>query len=56
MRIAVYCASSTKIHPDFFFAARAIGEGLAKRGIGLINGAGHMGLMGPMLVSLPVAK
>lgn len=46
MKIAVYCASSTKIHPDFFAAARAIGEGLAKRGIGLINGAGHMGLMG----------
>lgn len=46
MRIAVYCASSTKIHPDFFAAARAVGEGLAQRGIGLINGAGHMGLMG----------
>lgn len=46
MRIAVYCASSTKIHPDYFADARAIGEGLARRGIGLINGAGHMGLMG----------
>lgn len=46
MKIAVYCASSTKIHPDFFAAAHAIGKGLAKRGIGLINGAGHMGLMG----------
>ncbi|MCR4994324.1 MAG: TIGR00730 family Rossman fold protein [Bacteroidales bacterium] len=46
MRIAVYCASSTKIHPDFFADAHAIGEGLAKRGICLVNGAGHMGLMG----------
>lgn len=46
MRIAVYCASSTKIHPDYFVDARAIGAGLARRGIGLINGAGHMGLMG----------
>lgn len=46
MKIAVYCASSTKIHPDYFAAARAVGEGLAHRGIGLINGAGHMGLMG----------
>lgn len=46
MKIAVYCASSTKIHPDYFDAARAVGEGLAHRGIGLINGAGHMGLMG----------
>lgn len=44
--IAVYCASSTKIHPDYFADARAIGEGLARRGIGLINGAGNMGLMG----------
>ena len=46
MRIAVYCASSTKIHEDFFEAARALGRGMAQRGIGLINGAGHMGLMG----------
>ena len=46
MRIAVYCASSTKIHPDYFVDARAIGPGLAPRGIGLINDAGHLGLMG----------
>ena len=46
MRIAVYCASSTKIHEEFFEAARALGRGMAQRGIGLINGAGHMGLMG----------
>lgn len=45
MRIAVYCASSTKVHPDYFAAARQLGEGLARRGIGLINGAGNMGLM-----------
>ena len=45
MNIAVYCASSTKIHEDYFAAAQAIGEGLACRSIGLINGAGKMGLM-----------
>ena len=45
MNIAVYCASSTKIHEDFFAAARAVGQGLGSRGIGLINGAGNMGLM-----------
>ena len=45
MRIAVYCASSTKIHPDFFEAARQLGQELGRRGIGLINGAGNMGLM-----------
>ncbi len=45
MNIAVYCASSTKIHEDYVAAAKAIGEGLGRRGIGLINGAGNMGLM-----------
>ena len=46
MKIAVYCASSTKIHPDFFADAKAVGRELARRGVGLLNGAGHMGLMG----------
>ena len=45
MNIAVYCASSTKIHEDFFAAARALGHGLGSRGIGIVNGAGNMGLM-----------
>ncbi len=44
-QIAVYCASSTKIHPDFFDAASQLGAELGRRGIGLINGAGNMGLM-----------
>lgn len=46
MQIAVYCASSTKVHQDYFDAATQLGSELARRGIGLINGAGHMGLMG----------
>ncbi len=45
MKVAVYCASSTKIHPDFFEAAREVGRQLARRGVGLLNGAGRMGLM-----------
>lgn len=45
MQIAVYCASSTKIHPDYFVAAAELGSLLAKQGIRLINGAGNMGLM-----------
>ena len=45
MNIAVYCASSTKIHQDYFAAAQALGEELGRRGIGLVNGAGKMGLM-----------
>lgn len=45
MNIAVYCASSTKIHPDYFDAAKQLGAEMARREIGLINGAGNMGLM-----------
>lgn len=45
MKVAVYCASSTKIHPDFFAAAEEVGRELARRGVGLLNGAGCMGLM-----------
>ncbi len=45
MNIAVYCASSTKIHKDYFDAARAVGTELANHGVNLVNGAGNMGLM-----------
>lgn len=45
MKIAVYCASSTKVHADFFEAARQLGTELAQRGLELVNGAGNMGLM-----------
>lgn len=44
-RVAVYCASSTKIKPCYFEVAREIGKGLAERGLELVNGAGNMGLM-----------
>lgn len=45
MKIAVYCASSTKIHPDFFEAASQLGRELGRRDLELVNGAGNMGLM-----------
>jgi uncharacterized protein (TIGR00730 family) len=45
MKIAVYCASSTKIHPDFFEAASQLGRELGRRDLELVNGAGRMGLM-----------
>lgn len=45
MNIAVYCASSTKIHPDYFAAAEELGRLMAEQHITLINGAGKMGLM-----------
>lgn len=43
--IAVYCASSTKIAPAYFEAARQLGAEIARRGLPVINGAGKMGLM-----------
>ncbi len=44
--LAVYAASSTKISPRYFEAAKKLGEVLASNGIRLVYGAGNMGLMG----------
>lgn len=44
-RIAVYCASSTKIDQAYFDAASLLGRLLAEHDIALVNGAGNMGLM-----------
>lgn len=43
--VCVYSASSTKIAPAYFEAARELGRLLGQRHIRLINGAGNMGLM-----------
>lgn len=43
--VCVYCASSTKIDPAYFEAARELGGLLGQKHIRLINGAGNMGLM-----------
>lgn len=43
--VCVYSASSTKIDPVYFDAARQLGTLLAEKHIRLINGAGNMGLM-----------
>ena len=44
-QVCVYSASSTKIDEVFFADARRLGQLMANRSIGLINGAGKMGLM-----------
>jgi uncharacterized protein (TIGR00730 family) len=46
MRICVFCGSAPGRRPENLAAARAMGEALARRGIGLVNGGGHVGLMG----------
>lgn len=43
--VAVYCASSTQLHPKYVSDARRVGQLLAEAGVALVNGAGNMGLM-----------
>lgn len=45
MKIAVYCASSTQIRETFFKEAEKVGRLLAERGVGVVTGAGNLGLM-----------
>lgn len=45
-RICVFCGSSAGARPSYGEAARALGEALARRGMGLVYGGGHVGLMG----------
>ncbi len=46
MRICVYCGSASGWRSEHADAARALGRALARRGIGLVNGGGRVGLMG----------
>ncbi len=46
MRICVYTGSRPGSRPEYEAAARGFGALLAKRGIGLVYGGGHLGLMG----------
>jgi uncharacterized protein (TIGR00730 family) len=45
-RLAVYCGSATPENAVYIEAARAVGRGLAERGIGVVYGGGRLGLMG----------
>jgi uncharacterized protein (TIGR00730 family) len=45
-RVCVFCGASSGVDPQYMAAARAVGEGLARRGIGLVYGGGRVGLMG----------
>ena len=45
-RLAVYCGSATPADPAYLDCARAVGRGLAERGIGVVYGGGRLGLMG----------
>lgn len=45
-RICVFCGSSPGVRPEYAQAAREMGRAMAERGIGLVYGGGHVGLMG----------
>ncbi|WP_420126094.1 TIGR00730 family Rossman fold protein [Longimicrobium sp.] len=45
-RICVFCGSSPGLRPEYAAAAQALGRVMAGRGIGLVYGGGHVGLMG----------
>ena len=47
-RLAVYCGSATPDDPRYVELARAVGAGLAERGIGIVYGGGRLGLMGAL--------
>ena len=45
-RICVFCGSNSGVNAAFAEAARAMGELLPRRGLGLVYGGGNVGLMG----------
>ncbi|HEU4883668.1 MAG TPA: TIGR00730 family Rossman fold protein [Longimicrobium sp.] len=45
-RICVFCGSNPGLRPEYAEAARALAGVMAERGIGLVYGGGHVGLMG----------
>ncbi|WP_029606269.1 LOG family protein [Kozakia baliensis] len=46
MKVAVFCGSATGNDPMYQNAAEQLGQTLARQGIGLVYGGGHVGLMG----------
>ena len=45
-RICVFCGSSVGANPAYAEAARTMGRTLVERGVSLVYGGGHVGLMG----------
>lgn len=45
-RVCIYCGSSPGVNPVYAETARALAHRLVERGLGLVYGGGHVGLMG----------
>src|SRR5437868_7036228 len=54
--LCVFCGSSLGNNPVYAEEARRLGEVLARRGLGLVFGAGHIGLMGVVADAVLHAK
>ena len=50
-RLCVFCGSGVGDAPVFAEAARELGRALARRGVGVVYGAGNIGLMGEVAAS-----
>jgi uncharacterized protein (TIGR00730 family) len=45
-RLTVFCGARPGVRPEYVAAAEALGRTLVRRGLGLVFGGGHVGLMG----------
>ena len=45
-RVCVFCGSNKGVRAEYVLAAKAMGQALVKRNIGLVYGGGNVGLMG----------
>jgi uncharacterized protein (TIGR00730 family) len=45
-RVCVFCGASAGTRAEYLASAKALGAGLAKRGVGVVYGGGRAGLMG----------
>ncbi|MET0326404.1 MAG: TIGR00730 family Rossman fold protein [Ilumatobacteraceae bacterium] len=46
VRVGVFCGSNVGGSPEFVEHAQRLGSAIARRGLGLVYGGGHVGLMG----------
>src|SRR5438128_7569796 len=52
LRLCVFCGSKTGDNEIYASSARRLGELMVERGIGLVFGGGHIGLMGVLADTL----
>ena len=54
--ITVYCGSSTGILPEYTSQAKALAKEMVNRKLGLVYGAGNVGLMGVIADEMLASK